>query len=86
MKAAIVTACGEPDVVRVTERPQPHAGKGQVASPAPERPSDFADLLTRVAQGELSVIIDEVYALDDIVEAHRKIDSQRKVGNILVHP
>ena len=57
-----------------------------VAGSAPERPSDFTELLARVAQGELSVIIDEIYSLDDIVEAHRRVDSQRKVGNILIHP
>lgn len=57
-----------------------------IAGPAPERPGDFEDLLARVARKDLKVVIDQIVDLDGIVEAHRRIDSHRKVGNIVVTP
>lgn len=53
---------------------------------AAERPDDFTHLLDLVARGELRVVIDDVLPLDRIVEAHRRVDSGRKVGNLIVHP
>lgn len=56
------------------------------AGPMPERPADMAALLDLVAAGELEVVIDRTLSLDDIAEAHRVVDSGRKVGNIVVVP
>jgi NADPH:quinone reductase-like Zn-dependent oxidoreductase len=56
------------------------------AGPGPERAEDVALLLERVAKGELRVVIDEVVGLDGIVAAHRRIDSGRKVGNLVLRP
>ena len=57
-----------------------------VAGSAPERTEDFALLLDLVAQGQLTVVIDEVLPLDRIADAYRLVDSGRKVGNVLVRP
>lgn len=54
------------------------------AGPAPERPADFTELLELVATGELRVVHDGAYELDDIADAHRRVDSGRKVGNVVV--
>lgn len=54
------------------------------AGPAPERPEDYAFLLKLVADGELTAVIDQVVDLDDIVAAHQRVDSGRKVGNVVV--
>lgn len=56
------------------------------AGVARERPEDMAFLLERVAKGELSVVIDQSVGLDEIVAAYRRVDSGRKVGNLLVRP
>jgi NADPH:quinone reductase-like Zn-dependent oxidoreductase len=53
---------------------------------ASERASDMAELLGLVANGELTVVHDRQVDLDHIVEAHRRVDSARKVGNVIVHP
>lgn len=37
-----------------------------------------------IESGELQVVIDRRYSLDDIVEAHRYVDSGRKRGNVVV--
>jgi NADPH:quinone reductase-like Zn-dependent oxidoreductase len=57
-----------------------------VAGSVPERVDDFELLLQLVASGDLAVVHDRTYDLDDIVEAHRRVDSGRKVGNVVVRP
>lgn len=54
------------------------------AGVVPERADDFAHMLSLVADGRLRVVIDESLPLDDIVAAHRRVDSGRKVGNIVI--
>lgn len=61
--------------------------RGDVAAgPSPERTEDMAHLLQLVADGHLRVVVDRVGDLDDVVELHRRVDTGRKVGNVLVHP
>jgi NADPH:quinone reductase-like Zn-dependent oxidoreductase len=57
-----------------------------VAGSAPERVEDFDHLLGLLAAGDLAVVHDRTFALDDIVEAYRRVDSGHKVGNIVVRP
>lgn len=57
-----------------------------VAGSAPERVDDMAHLVGLVAAGELTVVIDECWDLDAIVEAHRRVDSGHKRGNVVVVP
>jgi NADPH:quinone reductase-like Zn-dependent oxidoreductase len=57
-----------------------------VAGSAPERVEDFELLVGLVAGGELTVVHDGIYDLDDIVEAHRRVDTGHKRGNIIVRP
>jgi len=43
-------------------------------------------LLSRMFdEGKLRAAIDRTYALDDIIEAHRYVDSGRKKGNLVIH-
>lgn len=54
--------------------------------PIAEDPADFAWLLERVAAGELRAVVERTLPLGEIVEAHRIVDSGRKVGNLVVTP
>lgn len=56
------------------------------AGPAPERPDDIATLLGLVADGRLRVVVERALPLDAIAEAHARVDSGRKVGNLVVRP
>jgi NADPH:quinone reductase-like Zn-dependent oxidoreductase len=56
------------------------------AGPAAENAEDFAQLLHLVAAGNLTVVHDQRFDLDHIVAAHRRVDSGRKVGNVVIHP
>jgi NADPH:quinone reductase-like Zn-dependent oxidoreductase len=51
-----------------------------------EDPENFAWWLERIAAGELRAVVDRTLPLSDIVEAHRIVDSGRKVGNLVVVP
>jgi NADPH:quinone reductase-like Zn-dependent oxidoreductase len=44
----------------------------------------YAHLLELVARGELRPVIDKTYPFEQIVEAHRRVDSGRKVGSVVV--
>ena len=62
------------------------AREDAVAGPAPEDPAVMATLLDLVADGSLEVVLDRTLPLADIAEAHRIVDSGRKVGNLVVVP
>jgi NADPH:quinone reductase-like Zn-dependent oxidoreductase len=57
-----------------------------IAGTAPERVDDFHFLLQLLADGEITVVHDRIYALDQIVDAHRRVESGHKVGNVIVRP
>lgn len=57
-----------------------------VVGSAPERVEDFKLLLGLIASGELTVVHDGIYDLENIVEAHRRVDSGHKRGNVIVRP
>lgn len=57
-----------------------------VAGSAPERATAFAELLELRAAGDLRVVHDASFDLADIAAAYERVDSGRKVGNIVVHP
>lgn len=61
--------------------------RGRVfAGPAPERSEDFALLLELVARGVFDPLVEIAGGLDSLPEAHRRIDSGRKVGNLVILP
>lgn len=57
-----------------------------VAGAAPERKDDFALLLDLVAGGAFDPLVEVVGGIQDLPEAHRRIDSGRKVGNLVILP
>ena len=56
------------------------------AGTSSEDPENFAWWLERIAAGELRAVVDRTLPLAEIVEAHRIVDSGRKVGNVVVVP
>ncbi|MBF0815736.1 NAD(P)-dependent alcohol dehydrogenase [Microbacterium paludicola] len=52
----------------------------------PERADDLSFLLGLVATGELDAVTRVVGGLEDAPEAHRVVDSGRKVGNLVILP
>lgn len=63
------------------------SARGRVfAGPAPERSEDFAFLLDLVARGVIDPLVETIGGLDALPEAHRRIDTGRKVGNLVIQP
>ena len=56
------------------------------AGTAPSRATDVEELMRMASAGVLVAPVDSVHDLDGIVEAHRRVDTGHKVGNVLVHP
>ena len=53
---------------------------------APQRTEDFDTLLGLVGSGALHVVIDGALPLDRLAEAHARVDSGRKIGNLVLRP
>lgn len=63
------------------------SARGQVkAGPASESTENLATVLQLAADGVIDPLIESVHPLDGIVAAYRRVDSGRKVGNIVVRP
>lgn len=56
------------------------------AGVAAESTEHMVALLDLVASGSMRVVLDEVLPMDDIADAYRRIDSGRKVGNVIIRP
>ena len=56
------------------------------AGTAAENPADMAALLDGLSRGTLVAVIDRILPLTEIAAAHARVDSGRKVGNVLVTP
>ena len=57
-----------------------------IAGAAPERREDFAYLLGLVADGRFDAATEVLGGLDALPEAYRRVDSGRKVGNVVIVP
>lgn len=55
-----------------------------MALPPQHRKVDVLLLKQLIEAGRYRPLIDRVYALDDIVEAHRYVDSGQKLGNVVI--
>ncbi len=53
---------------------------------SPESPVNFEYLLALAAAGHLRAVTEELGGLDDVVTAYRRVDSGRKVGNVVLRP
>jgi NADPH:quinone reductase-like Zn-dependent oxidoreductase len=63
------------------------AARGPVkAGPASESRDNVERVLGLTEAGVLDPLIESAHPLEEIVDAYRRVDSQRKVGNIIVRP
>ena len=60
------------------------SGRTVIAGPATVKLDDLRDLATLAQTGEFQPVIDRIYPFDQIVAAHRYVDTGRKKGNIII--
>ena len=60
------------------------SSKRIIAGPAAELPEDLRHLARLAEEGHFKPVIDRRYRLEQIVDAHRYVDSGRKKGNVVV--
>ncbi|WP_224760601.1 NAD(P)-dependent alcohol dehydrogenase [Salinibacterium sp. ZJ450] len=60
------------------------SGKLVTANVGPYKAEDLAFLVELAQAGQYRAVIDSTYELDDIVSAHRYVDTGRKRGNVVV--
>ncbi len=54
------------------------------AGPATEKSEDIKLLLSLMEQGKLITVVDSIYTINDISKAHSRVDTGKKVGNVIV--
>ena len=59
-------------------------GKRSLGGAASESSEDLAQLMTWLASGELAPVIDSRFTLDQIQAAHARVDTDRKVGSVIL--
>lgn len=60
------------------------SNKKVIAGPASERPEDLRFIAELAAAGKFRPVIDRQYAFDQIVDAHRYVDTGRKKGSVVI--
>jgi NADPH:quinone reductase-like Zn-dependent oxidoreductase len=79
MRAAILDRYGPPEVVRIAKVPRRPARGGELLVRVLAAPVTFGDARIRGVH-------DSSFDLDDIVEAHRRVETGHKRGNVIVRP
>jgi NADPH:quinone reductase-like Zn-dependent oxidoreductase len=59
-------------------------GKRVVTGMSIDKSEALLFLRTLIEAGQLRIVIDRVYPMDEIVEAHRYVDTGRKRGNVVI--
>ncbi len=60
------------------------SGRRVIAGPAAAKLDDLRMLAALAETGEFQPVIDRIYPLQQIVEAHRYVDTGRKKGNVII--
>ncbi|MCP9838092.1 NAD(P)-dependent alcohol dehydrogenase [Cyanobium sp. N.Huapi 1H5] len=60
------------------------SGRRVIAGPATVRHDDLNTLAALAEAGAFQPVIDRIYPLEQIVEAHRYVDTGRKKGNVII--
>ena len=52
----------------------------------PDLADELAKLVQEVSEGNVKAIIDQIYPLSEVAEAHRYVGERRNMGKVILHP
>jgi len=81
---AVLLIAGDLGSLVTASRASRKYGFSVVTTPGPYRAADLAHLVTLFDAGHLRPVIDGTYPLDEITDAHRRVDSHRKRGAVVL--
>ncbi len=79
----LLVSAGLPDMLRSPWQSMT-SGKKVIAGPVTVRPEDVRLLAELAESGAFKPVIDRRYPFEQIVEAHRHVDTGRKRGNVII--
>jgi NADPH:quinone reductase-like Zn-dependent oxidoreductase len=59
-------------------------GKKALFAFAGEKAEELRDLTAMIEQGRVAATVDQVFAMDDVVRAHRRVESEQRLGSIVL--
>lgn len=81
---AVLLVAGDLGSLVTASRASRKYGLSVVTTPGPYRAADLAHLVSLFDAGQLRPVIDGTYPLDEITDAHRRVDSHRKRGAVVL--
>jgi NADPH:quinone reductase-like Zn-dependent oxidoreductase len=60
------------------------AGKKAIYTFARERPEELRDLTAMIEQGKLTPTVDQIFPMDQVVQAHRRVETEQRLGSIVL--
>jgi NADPH:quinone reductase-like Zn-dependent oxidoreductase len=83
-RGAYLNAVSSPGIAMRMRWTSMTSAKNMVGGGPPRRVEDLVFLQELVEAGEIRPVIDRCYPLEEIVEAHRYVDTGRKRGNVII--
>jgi NADPH:quinone reductase-like Zn-dependent oxidoreductase len=64
--------------------PRRRFGKKAIVALAGETPEELQDLTVMIEEGKLKPTVDQVFPMDQVVEAHRRVEAEQRQGSIVL--
>jgi len=64
--------------------PLNRSGKKAIFAFAREKPEELRDLTAMIEQGKVTATVDQTFPMDQVVEAHRRVESEQRLGSIVL--
>ena len=59
-------------------------GKKVIFAFAGEKEEELMALRDMIEQGEIKPVVDKVYPLEDVVEAHHRVEAEERLGPVVI--
>lgn len=64
--------------------PLNRSGKKAIFAFAREKPEELRDLTALIEQGKVTATVDQTFPMDQVAEAHRRVETEQRLGSIVL--